>query len=303
MKLEERLCAMTGRRYCIVFSTGFTALTTALIISGKRSALLPSHTCFAVLGAIHFAGMESQFGEIELKRFQMPPQVVAGEPQASAIIAVHSLGMLCDVTAWEKHCADSGSFLIEDACLALRGKLGNRPAGSFGNCSVLSFGYDKIVDAGGGGALLMDDEELYVNAHRIHSSNTLFYCPQEMVRKISVALDGLDVSLAIRHENARYLDKHLETSYIMKPVIQSGDPVWRYTFLTQGDAIPFIEKAKREGILMTHHYQPLHVMKTGVTLENVECFSKSVVNVFVRPGTTREYLERVVDFVNVEGGE
>ena len=41
------------------------------------------------------------------------------------------------------------------------GTLKNMRIGSFGNASIISFGYSKILDCGGGGGILTDDREIY----------------------------------------------------------------------------------------------------------------------------------------------
>ena len=47
--------------------------------------------------------------------------------------------------------------VIEDAAEALGSKLNNKPCGSFGRLSILSFNGNKIITTSGGGALLSDN--------------------------------------------------------------------------------------------------------------------------------------------------
>ena len=41
------------------------------------------------------------------------------------------------------------------------GSINGKKLGSFGDASVISFGYSKILDCGGGGCVLTDNEILY----------------------------------------------------------------------------------------------------------------------------------------------
>ena len=47
--------------------------------------------------------------------------------------------------------------VIEDAAEALGLQLNNKPCGSFGRLSILSFNGNKIITTSGGGALLSDN--------------------------------------------------------------------------------------------------------------------------------------------------
>jgi dTDP-4-amino-4,6-dideoxygalactose transaminase len=55
---------------------------------------------------------------------------------------------------------ERGIFVIEDAAQSLGGDCDGKKMGSHGDFSILSFGGEKILDAGAGGALVTDDARL-----------------------------------------------------------------------------------------------------------------------------------------------
>jgi len=77
-----------------------------------------------------------------------------------ALIAVHGHGSITDLAAQQALAETAGCALIEDACLAFGGKWGERPVGSTGIASVLSFGAGKPLTLDHGGAVLTDDAPL-----------------------------------------------------------------------------------------------------------------------------------------------
>lgn len=298
MQVEKRLCQLSGRHHALMFKNGSAALLAALLASGRREVLIPSNTCFAVLGAAHMASMHAHFGEMEHQRFQMQPQPLPGTSADLAVVAIHSLGLICNIEAWEHQCQESGSFLIEDACLALGGRAQKRAAGNFGQASVMSFGYDKIIDAGGGGALLTDDERLFGLARQFLRNNPFFECEPSLRPEIERRLDSLDEVLACRRANAEWLDRNLGSARLSKPVLRPGDSVWRYSVMGPGCAVETVSSAACAGIAMTTHYRSLHLFRTGLRLPGAEELQRRILNIFIRPGVTREYLERTAAFLN-----
>jgi len=77
-----------------------------------------------------------------------------------AVVVSHLHGGLADMPAVCEFAAAHGIAVVEDACQAPGAMLAGRPAGSWGNVGVLSFGGSKLLTAGRGGALLTGDESV-----------------------------------------------------------------------------------------------------------------------------------------------
>ena len=56
-------------------------------------------------------------------------------------------------------CKKKKIFVLEDATQAMGGSINGKKIGSFGDASVISFGYKKILDCGGGGCVLTDNQD------------------------------------------------------------------------------------------------------------------------------------------------
>ena len=79
-----------------------------------------------------------------------------------AIIGVHCFGLAADIYSLVKLCKKKKIFLIEDACLNFGGKLNKKYYGSFGDASIVSFGYDKILPESGGALMIKNKKKIFV---------------------------------------------------------------------------------------------------------------------------------------------
>ena len=169
--VSEALCALTGRTHAILTGRGATAIYLALRAAGLRDerVALPGNICPAAVCPVLYSGNVPVFFDINLTDFGLDLDNLQKTLRegAAAIIVPHSYGHVAPMQEIARLCSAAGAFLIEDAAPALGSTPDGAPAGSHGDCSVLSFGYAKIVDAGGGGALLTDDPALCREAQRL----------------------------------------------------------------------------------------------------------------------------------------
>jgi perosamine synthetase len=74
--------------------------------------------------------------------------------QTKAIIASHLHGSLAAMRQLRELANRHGVAILEDACQVPGSTIGGQPAGSWGDCGVLSFGGSKLLTAGRGGAVV-----------------------------------------------------------------------------------------------------------------------------------------------------
>jgi dTDP-4-amino-4,6-dideoxygalactose transaminase len=87
------------------------------------------------------------------------------DPEIGAVIAVHLYGHCADIGRLSRVAAERKAMVIEDAAQALGGRHPDgRKFGAGGDLSVTSFGHSKILDVGGGGLLLTDNDDLAARA-------------------------------------------------------------------------------------------------------------------------------------------
>jgi len=162
-RIEQALCRATGRRFAVLVGNGTAGLALCLEALGAagRTVVLPDAVCINVPLAVMFAGAVPRYAEVDAAHLGLQGQGLETALQgAAALIAVHGHGSITDLAAQQALAETAGCALIEDACLAFGGKWGERPVGSTGIASVLSFGAGKPLTLDHGGAVLTDDAPL-----------------------------------------------------------------------------------------------------------------------------------------------
>lgn len=161
--LEAALCKLHQRSHCVLVSSGTVGLTltmAALGLHGKGVAI-PAGVCLNVPLSVHYAGATPIYCDIDPETLGLSLAILSGAADPfAAVLAVHAYGNVCEIGAIENYCRSAGIPLIEDVAAAQGAQAEGRPAGSFGIASVLSFGRGKIIDVGGGGAVLTNDGAL-----------------------------------------------------------------------------------------------------------------------------------------------
>lgn len=169
--LEAALCKLHQRSHCVLVSSGTVGLTltmAALGLHGKGIAI-PAGVCLNVPLSVHYAGATPIYCDIDPETLGLSLATLSGAANPfAAVLAVHAYGNVCEIGAIENYCRSAGIPLIEDVAVAQGARADDRPAGSFGMASVLSFGRGKIIDVGGGGAVLTDDEALATEVRQAH---------------------------------------------------------------------------------------------------------------------------------------
>ena len=152
-------------------STWFPSATAALIATllalgaRQRWVAVPPNVCPNVVAAILGAEARPWFVDIEAERHGLNPQQLESiVDQVAVVLAVHAYGTPCRIDELVRISHRHGVPLIEDCAVADGATYAGRPVGSFGDIAVFSFGIGKVVDAGGGGALVVNTPE------RMHTS-------------------------------------------------------------------------------------------------------------------------------------
>ncbi|MDX1946698.1 MAG: aminotransferase class I/II-fold pyridoxal phosphate-dependent enzyme [Pirellulaceae bacterium] len=90
-----------------------------------------------------------------------PAQVTeALSPATKAILVSHLHGSLADLRTLREIADRAAIALVEDACQVPGAMVRGRPAGSWGDVGVLSFGGSKLLTAGRGGALVTNRDDV-----------------------------------------------------------------------------------------------------------------------------------------------
>lgn len=159
---EERLKKITGRKHAILTSSGTMALMVSILVLGKfprgrRIIPAPALTFAAVHNAIRLSAADVHMLDADPETWQVAEQVWDDLPMRkySVIVTAPCYGRMDAINV--RQYSDS-ALVIEDAAESFGGLVDGKPAGSFGDVSVISFYANKICTAGEGGAILTDDQ-------------------------------------------------------------------------------------------------------------------------------------------------
>lgn len=87
-----------------------------------------------------------------------------------AVLVVHMTGLMPDMPALERLCAEHGLELVEDACQAVFSRSRGRLAGTIGHVGAFSFDSEKTMGSDVGGCLVTNDDNVAERARFIGHS-------------------------------------------------------------------------------------------------------------------------------------
>ncbi len=162
---EAELAARLELPHAVALSSGTAALHLALEVLGVGpgdTVWCSTLTFAATANAVRYVGATPVFVDSDRRTWNMDPDLLAeGLDDAArrgalprAVIAVDLYGQVAELEPIAAACRRHGVYLVEDAAEALGATYRGRPAGSFGDLSILSFNGNKIITTSGGGALL-----------------------------------------------------------------------------------------------------------------------------------------------------
>jgi perosamine synthetase len=180
-KFELALAEYTGAKRAVVMVNGTEALHLACVVSGigeGDEVITQPLTFVATVNAIAYTGASPVFIDVDkdtmgmspasLQKFLKENSEIKNEKcynkttgkQIKACIPMHSFGHPVRIDEISEICNTYKITLIEDAAESIGSKYKGRSTGSFGKIGTLSFNGNKIITAGGGGALLTNNEKL-----------------------------------------------------------------------------------------------------------------------------------------------
>lgn len=175
---EAEVAERVGVAHAVGLSSGTAALHLALVSWGVGPGdVVPvsTFTFAATVNAIRYVGAEPFFVDCDEESGNMSPtllrqaleQLRAEGRSVPAVVPVDMLGKAVDYTAITQVTDEFGVRLLCDAAESFGAAWKGRPAGSFGDASVISFNGNKIMTTSGGGMLLTDDEALAAHVRKL----------------------------------------------------------------------------------------------------------------------------------------
>ena len=179
MNFEEELKAHIGSDYILAMTSGFGALTCALIglgIGPGDEVIVPAYTYIASALAVVAAGAIPVIAEVN---DTLTIDVADVEKKISkatkAIMPVHIQGFPCDMDAIMALAEKYNLKVVEDTCQADGGAYKGKFLGTIGDAGAYSFNYYKIITSGDGGALITRDRKVYERALIYHDAGAVAF--------------------------------------------------------------------------------------------------------------------------------
>jgi len=323
-----------GRKYCVSFNSGTSALHAALLaldVGSGAEVIVPSFTFIATANSALFVGAKPVFADIEADTYGLDPLSVenAITKKTRAVIPIHYGGGACKIEELRAIADRHGLALVEDAAESLGASTSTGKVGSFGDVSVLSFCGNKVMTCGEGGMAATDSRDIYerlklVRSHgRLETENyftsakifdyvTLGY--NWRMSNITAALAisqfrKLDKMAGMRRVHAELMSKQLsQSSLITTPIaVSRKQHVYQmYTIRLQNNELRegVRDHLAKRGISVKVYFDPVHrtsyYQKLGfqdLRLPVTDRLSKEVLTLPIYPSMTSEERDYVVSNV------
>lgn len=157
--------------YVVSLNSGTAAIHLALIllnIGNGDEVICQTKTFVASVNPVRYVGAKPVFVDSENETWNMCPDLlekaikdrISKGIKPKAIIAINLYGMPYNVKRIHSLSEQYQIPVIEDSAEALGSRFDDRPCGTFGDISILSFNGNKIISTSGGGALISKNKEI-----------------------------------------------------------------------------------------------------------------------------------------------
>jgi perosamine synthetase len=167
LAFEQEFATLVGAKHACAVSNCTTALHLALLAVGVKpgdEVVTVSHSYVATANAIRYCGAEPVFIDVERATSNMDPSLIepALTKKTRAVLAVHQMGLPCDIFGILEVARRHGLPVIEDAACAsgsayVRGGALEPVGRPHADIACFSFHPRKVITTGDGGMLTTND--------------------------------------------------------------------------------------------------------------------------------------------------
>ncbi|MEC8736499.1 MAG: aminotransferase class I/II-fold pyridoxal phosphate-dependent enzyme [Candidatus Thermoplasmatota archaeon] len=181
-KLETEFAKFHNTKFSIGVNSGGSAMYVAMLSAGVTKddvVLLNSFTLAPVPGALQNIGCKIELVEINenltVDIADLESKIKLHKPKA--FLLSHMRGHFGDLEEIQNLCEEHGVLLIEDCAHTLGGEWNGKKTGTFGIAGCFSLQTYKQINAGEGGIIVTNDEDLaakailYSGSYGLHHQN------------------------------------------------------------------------------------------------------------------------------------
>jgi dTDP-4-amino-4,6-dideoxygalactose transaminase len=273
-RLEARLRDWTGLPHILTCASGTLAIEVALRaapVGPGDEVVLAAYDYGGNFLSVHAVGARPVLADVAAHNWNLCPTTLESAlgPATRAVVVSHLHGGLVPMRELVERCRARGVVVVEDAAQAVGAVVEGRPAGTWGDVGVFSFGGSKLLSAGRGGALVTARADLHQRARLVLGRGNNLVAPLSELQA-TVLLPQLAL-LAQRHEQRLAAVHRLEAALAGLPGLQllhndaEGSPAF-YKVGLQFDEERFglprprlVAAMRAEGIALDEGFRALHV--------------------------------------------
>jgi perosamine synthetase len=330
-KFENSIAEYIGTKYAVAFSSGTTALHSAIMAYGIGEGdeiIVPSFSFIATANAALYERAVPVFADIERSTFGLDPESVKEKitKKTKAIIPVHYGGSPCLITELKQIAEDNNLVLIEDAAESLGSGISGRKVGTFGDSAMLSFCQNKVITTGDGGAVVTNSTDVYEKLKLFRSHGRLepsnYFSSSEIADYVSLGynyrmsditaalgvsqLSKVDKVISLRRKNVEYLTGALsEIEEVAVPSVSNNyfHVYQLYTILVESGRLTrdrLLKYLVSRGISTKVYFDPIHLTHFYKSVLGYKCklpvtedLSNKVLTLPMYPSLTIEEMDYI----------
>lgn len=187
-RFEKEFAEYNTANFAIATVNGTSALHTSLLVVGveeNTEVITQSLTFVATCNAISYIGAVPNFVDVDKDTMGLSPSILEEyleeivimkkgvcfnkqtNRKISACVPMHTFGHACRIDEIVDICDKYNIPVVEDAAEALGSTYKGKALGTFGKVAAFSFNGNKIITAGGGGAIVTNDVDLAKKAKHL----------------------------------------------------------------------------------------------------------------------------------------
>ena len=190
-QVETKIQDLLQCKFAVAVVNGTSGLQLAIQLMGVKAedeVLTQSLSFIATSNAIRYNYAHPVYIDVDIDTMGMSPTALkafleqntttkGGEVfnkqtgrRIKACIPMHTFGLPCRIDEIVSVCKDFNISVIEDAAEAMGSSYKGKHLGTFGDIAVLSFNGNKIITAGGGGAIVTNNKEIAIDAKHLSTT-------------------------------------------------------------------------------------------------------------------------------------
>jgi len=164
-ELERIICEYIGCKYCIMTTSGTTAIILGLlpldIVEGDQ-VIFPNYTMIATINDIKLLKLKPVIVDVDYDTYTLTVDTIRSNitDRTRAVIHVSLNNRSRNIEHISEYCSSHNIFMLEDSAQSLGCRTNGKHFGTFGEIGCFSLSTPKIISTGQGGFCVTDDSGL-----------------------------------------------------------------------------------------------------------------------------------------------